>query len=90
MLTLVDEGVVSTTPDSIGAEKGNSQIFICHDLRGWSLGPKRGRPKGKAKLVQNPFNFKLSTRVRNKLQHEKFRKKNLQSSKNLFDKVNKL
>lgn len=54
--------------DYSGGEDVNSQLTICKNLHDLKVGFNRGRPRRKQMVVYNPFDFKLSTHVRNKMQ----------------------
>lgn len=55
--------------------RDSTQGSLCKVVCDLNMGPKSGRPKNKLGGIHNPFDFKLSTRVRNKLYCKKIEEK---------------
>lgn len=57
--------------NSRGEEVSNSQGSLCKNFHELRMGVSRGRPKKKHRIGNNPFDFKLNSRLRGKSQNKR-------------------
>lgn len=61
----------SSVINSRGEEVSNSQGSLCKNFHELRMGVSRGRPKKKHRIGNNPFDFKLNSRLRGKSQNKR-------------------